>query len=136
MCVYLLYKKYNYHHHYQITNLIINLIYPGGRKADDIIAWLEKSTGPSVTELATAAEVKAFTDKTDVSVVGYFPNNETDEAKAYIGAADAGMDLDGINFALCINAETTKEMEAEVNTVVMYKKVSGSTMLFLFVVLC
>ncbi|XP_003382810.1 PREDICTED: protein disulfide-isomerase 2-like [Amphimedon queenslandica] len=102
--------------------------YSGGRKANDIIAWLEKSTGPVVTELATAAEIKAFNDKADVSIVGYFPSNETDEAKAYISAADSG--IEGLNFALCINPETTKEMEAEVNTVVLYKKFDDGKSVF------
>ena len=94
----------------------------GGRKADDIVAWLEKSLGPVVTDLKSAADIKEFTGKADVVVVGYFTSNETDEAKAYIAAADSG--IEGLNFGICINADVTKEAEASVNTVVLYKKVS------------
>lgn len=46
--------------------------YSGGRKSADIINWLKKKTGPPAATLEGVEAAKAFVDKDDVVVVGFF----------------------------------------------------------------
>jgi len=71
--------------------------YGGGRTEAEIISWINKKTGPPAKELATAEEVKAFTDGRDVAVVGFFTDKESDLAKAFIKTADA---VDDVEFGI------------------------------------
>lgn len=96
-------------------------MYIGGRKAKDIMSWLEKTLEPVVTELNTVEEVNAFNDKADVTVVGYFSSNDSSEAKVYIETAGAG--IESMSFGIVTNGEVTSAMEATVDSVVLYKKV-------------
>ena len=43
-----------------------------GRQAADIVNWLRKKTGPPAADLADAAAAKAFIEKDEVAVVGFF----------------------------------------------------------------
>merc|ERR1711863_25102 len=60
--------------------------YGGGRTADTIVSWVEKKTGPPAKTLASLEEAKAFTDGKSVAVIGYFKDETTDAAKAFLGA--------------------------------------------------
>lgn len=94
----------------------------GGRTAPEIVSWLEKSLGPVISELTTLEEVKAFVDKADVTVMGYFATKDSDEAKAYDATANAG--IESIPFGMTFDADVIKAMEATVDSIVLYKKVS------------
>jgi len=69
--------------------------YGGGRTEAEIISWINKKTGPPAKELATAEEVKAFTDGRDVAVVGFFTDKESavDDVEFGIAAPSASGDL-------------------------------------------
>ena len=43
-----------------------------GRQAADIVNWLKKKTGPPATELKDKDEAKAFVEKDEVVVLGFF----------------------------------------------------------------
>lgn len=49
--------------------------YGGGRKADDIINWLKKKTGPPAVTIKTAEELDHIKSN-EVSVVGFFKVRE------------------------------------------------------------
>ena len=46
--------------------------YKGGRTALEIVNWLKKRSGPAAAELSSVEAVKAFTEKEEVAVVGFF----------------------------------------------------------------
>jgi len=71
--------------------------YGGGRTENEIVSWINKKTGPPAKELATSDDVKEFTSKRDVAVVGFFADKETELAKAFIKAAEG---IDDVEFAI------------------------------------
>lgn len=92
--------------------------YTGGRKADDIVSWLEKRSGPPALELATHEEVTKLIEDKPVVVIGYFENTESAESKAFTAAAESE---DTITFAYTISAEVAKAMESDVPAIWLYK---------------
>jgi len=63
--------------------------YKGGRTGELIVSWLEKRTGPPAKTLASLEEVKAYTEGKSVSIIGFFKDETTDAAKAYLAVASA-----------------------------------------------
>ena len=57
--------------------------YGGGRMANEMVEWVEKKIGPDAEILETLENVKDFIDNSDVAVVGFFSDPESDNAKAY-----------------------------------------------------
>ena len=46
--------------------------YNGPRKADGIIEWIEKKTGPATTAIESQEELDSFADTQDIVIVGFF----------------------------------------------------------------
>ena len=84
-----------------------------------------KKTGPPAKTLETAEDVKKFTEDREVAVIGFFTDVESAEAKAYTGAADG---IDDVEFGIVSNAEIAKENNVEGNGIVLFKKVSASSL--------
>jgi protein disulfide-isomerase A1 len=61
--------------------------YGGGRTADTIVSWLEKKTGPPALDLADAEAAKKFVADNKVAVIGFFKDQTTAEAKAFLEVA-------------------------------------------------
>ena len=93
---------------------------PGGRTADSIVGWLLKRTGPPATDLTEADQAKKFSEGSDVVVIGLFEDKESEQAKAFIAAADS---YDDLPFGITSVKEVAEALEAEMNTVVVFKKV-------------
>ena len=93
---------------------------PGGRTADDIVRWLLKRTGPPATDLTEGDQAKKFSEGSDVVVIGFFEDKESEQAKAFITAADS---YDDLPFGITSVKEVAEALEAEMNTVVVFKKV-------------
>lgn len=92
--------------------------YSGGRTEAEIVTWLKKKTGPPAVELKTADEVKEFKEKSEVVVVGFYADRESDAAKAFIEAAQG---MDDIQFGIVHDADLAKEHSA-VENLVLFKK--------------
>ena len=99
--------------------LCLELLSTGGRTEAEIITWLKKKTGPPAVELKTADEVKDFKEKSDVVVVGFYTDKESDAAKAFVEAAQG---MDDIQFGIVHDADLAKEHSA-VENLVLFKKV-------------
>lgn len=93
--------------------------YGGGRQADDIVNWLLKKTGPPAKELKTVDEAKEFIDLTPVSIVGFFKDQSSDKAKAFLAAAAL---IDDQPFAITSEEALYKEYEAECGDIILFKK--------------
>ena len=59
----------------------------GGRTAETIVTWVEKKTGPAARAISTVDEAKAFAEGLDVAIIGFFKDQTSDAAKAFLGAA-------------------------------------------------
>jgi len=93
--------------------------YSGGRQASDIVNWLKKKTGPPAADVADVDAAKAMIEKDDVVVIGFFKDQSTDAAKAFLEAA-AGMD--DIPFGITGTDAVFSEYEVTSEGVVLFKK--------------
>lgn len=93
--------------------------YGGGRTAPDIVAWLNKKTGPPAKTLATAEEVTNFIDSAEVVLVGFFASAESAEAKVFIEAAGG---IDDAPIAIVSDAALATANKVEGDAVVLFKK--------------
>jgi len=92
--------------------------YGGGRTADTIVSWLEKKTGPPAATVSTVEEAAAFTAGKDVSIIGYFADQTSEAATAYLAAAS---NLDDFQFAITSSAEVAAEHKLEGDAVLLLK---------------
>ncbi|KAH6943608.1 hypothetical protein HPB50_024795 [Hyalomma asiaticum] len=95
------------------------LEYKGGRTAEEMIRWLKKKTGPSAQSLTTVDEAKAFVDSAEVTVVGFFKDQTSEEAKQFLQAADA---VDRHVFAITSEDAIYQELGANKDGVMLFKK--------------
>lgn len=93
----------------------------GGRQAADIHTWLLKKTGPPAKELKTVEDAEAFIDANNVAVVGFFKDQSSDRAKAFLAAA-ASLE---IPFGISSADEVYTKYEAKCGSIVLFKKVIG-----------
>ncbi len=105
--------KYTYYH-----CSLFPLCLLAGRTAKDIVTWLKKRTGPSAEALETVEAAKAFTEKEDVVVIGFFEDESSDKATVYVNAADT---QDTIFFGLVTSKEVAESLEATMDSIVVFK---------------
>ncbi|KAL9905154.1 protein disulfide isomerase [Glossina fuscipes fuscipes] len=92
--------------------------YNGGRQAEDIFAWVNKKTGPPAKDLANVADAKTFLKDNEIALIGFFKQQDSDEAKAFIAAANA---LDRFAFGITSNDEVIAKHEVKDGSVVLFK---------------
>jgi len=93
--------------------------YGGGRTADTIVSWVEKKTGPAAKTLETVEAVAEFVEGLEIAVVGFFPDETTDAAKAFLAAAGQ---LDDYQFAITASEAVAAEHDVTGEAVVLFKK--------------
>jgi len=93
--------------------------YSGGRTGDEIVAWLNKKTGPAAKTLETADQVKTFHEEVEVAVVGFFKDGESAAAKEFLKTAGG---IDEYPFALVTSEDVATENKVTGDTVVVFKK--------------
>lgn len=54
------------------AKMIVFCVCAAGRQADDIVTWLKKRTGPTVTTLTSVDEVESLIADNEVAVIGFF----------------------------------------------------------------
>nr|CAI5843949.1 unnamed protein product [Callosobruchus analis] len=93
--------------------------YSGGRQADDIVAWLLKKTGPPAKSLSTADEAKELIDSANVVVIGFFKDQSSNLAKAFLAVAAA---IDDIPFGITAEDAVLSEHGVKDGHLVLFKK--------------
>ncbi|KAK7113651.1 protein disulfide-isomerase-like [Littorina saxatilis] len=93
--------------------------YAAGRQAADIVNWLKKKTGPPAQELKSTDDAKAFVEKEDVVVIGFFKDLEGEAAVAFTKAA-AG--IDDIPIAVTSDDAVFKEYKMDKDGIILLKK--------------
>lgn len=93
--------------------------YNGGRNADDIVNWVLKKTGPAAKELKSVIEAKSFIDDHDVSIIGFFKDQESESAKVFMDVANG---IDDYAFGITSDEKVFAEYNVEDGKVVLFKK--------------
>lgn len=93
--------------------------YQAGRQASDIVNWLKKKTGPPAVELKTVDEAKTFAEKEEVVVIGFFKDQESEQAVAFKKVAST---VDDIPFGITSEADVFKQYNVDKDGIVLLKK--------------
>lgn len=93
--------------------------FQGGRTAADIVNWLKKKTGPPASNVDSVDAVKALAEKDDVVIIGFFKDQESAGAKAFLEVASA---TDDLPFVITATDEVFAEYKIENEGVVLLKK--------------
>jgi protein disulfide-isomerase A1 len=93
--------------------------YGGGRDAQAIITWVNKKTGPPAKDLTSVDDAKTFQDSAEVVVIGFFKKHDSDDAKAFLEAAN---ELDDTLFGITSDDKVYKEFKVEKDGIVLLKK--------------
>jgi len=93
--------------------------YQGGRQASDIVNWLKKKTGPPAAALDTVDAAKALIEKEEVVVIGFFKDQTSDAAKAYLAVA---AETDDVPFGITSSDDVFSEYKVKADNVVLFKK--------------
>ncbi|XP_004695586.1 PREDICTED: protein disulfide-isomerase [Condylura cristata] len=93
--------------------------YTAGREADDIVSWLKKRTGPAATTLPDVAAAEAWVESSEVAVVGFFKDVESDAARQFLLAAEA---VDDVPFGLTASGDVFSKYQLDKDGVVLFKK--------------
>lgn len=93
--------------------------YTAGRTADDIVNWLKKRTGPAATTLTEVTQAESLMADNEVAVIGFFKDVESDDAKAFLKAAEA---VDDVPFGITSDDAVYSKYEMAKDGVVLFKK--------------
>uniref|UniRef100_A0A9L0TAW8 Protein disulfide-isomerase n=2 Tax=Equus TaxID=9789 RepID=A0A9L0TAW8_HORSE len=93
--------------------------YTAGREAEDIVNWLKKRTGPAATTLPDGAAAEALVESSEVTVIGFFKDVESDFAKQFLLAAEA---IDDIPFGITSSSDVFSKYQLDKDGVVLFKK--------------
>lgn len=97
--------------------------YDSGRSKDDIVNYMKRKSGPVATTYATKEELEAAIDAEPVSIVGFFENTESEAYKSWYAVMAT---LDDVKAMYVTDAEVLKAMNAEVDSIVLFKTLSAS----------
>lgn len=93
--------------------------FTGGRTGDEIVTWLNKKTGPPAANVETVEAAKAGIDKQDVTIVGFFKDQSSDAAKAFLEIA---AETDDNVFLITSTDAVFSEYKVTQDAVVLFKK--------------
>ncbi|XP_061471899.1 protein disulfide-isomerase isoform X2 [Rhineura floridana] len=90
-----------------------------GREADDIVNWLKKRTGPAATTLMDVTAAENLVESSEVAVIGFFKDAESDAAKQFLLAAES---VDDIPFGISSNSDVFAKYQLSKEGVALFKK--------------
>jgi protein disulfide-isomerase A1 len=86
--------------------------------AKEIVAWVEKKIGPAADVLADEAAVTDYIDASDVVVVGFFDDPNSDAVKKYLNAV---RDFEDYPCAISSDKAAMEKHEAKDGQIVLFK---------------
>ncbi|XP_076247333.1 protein disulfide isomerase isoform X2 [Calliopsis andreniformis] len=95
------------------------IAYSGGRKADEIVAWVTKKSGSAAKTLQSVEETKSFIDAENVAIIGFFKDMESSGAKVFMDVCNS---IDDHVFGVTSSDEVFSEYGAQDGTVILFKK--------------
>lgn len=100
----------------------------GGRQAEDIVNWLLKKTGPPAKEVKTVEEAKDLIENNNVVIIGFFKDQSTAKAKAFLEVAAS---VDDHPFAITSEDALYEEYGVKCGSILLFKKVKNVQVLFI-----
>ena len=97
------------------------IAYNGGRKADNIVKWVEKKTTPLTVVLNTPEDAKNLNEGNDVNIIAYF-NDEDHVALKNIKTIAEDLDGYGYKFGITNKKDVLAEYDIEDEGVYMFKE--------------
>jgi len=94
------------------------LDYSGGRVAEDIVAWVERKSGPAAETLANVEDAKTFIESNGAAIIGFYKDLESADAKAFLSAAE---NLSEFPFAIISEASAFEEYKQDESGMVLFK---------------
>ncbi|KAM3624465.1 uncharacterized protein V6R79_023896 [Siganus canaliculatus] len=91
----------------------------GKRTVEGILQWLNRRTGPGAPVLDSVDSVAEFIDSHNITVVGFFDDVESDEAKVF---RQVSLDMVDTEFALAETPEVFQKYDVKAGAVVLFKK--------------
>lgn len=79
-----------------------------------------KKTGPAAKDLTSSDDAKEFIEANNVAVIGFFKDQSTEVAKAFLSVA-AG--IDDIPFGITAEDGVSTQYEAQPDSIILFKKV-------------
>ena len=92
--------------------------YGGGRMANEMVEWVEKKIGPEAHPLKDLEEVKDYISEHDVCIVGFFKDQDSEQAKAYKMAVK---DYEEYPCGITSDLEAAAKHDAKDGQVVLFK---------------
>lgn len=93
--------------------------YNGGRTSEEIIAWVNKKTGPAATEIKTIDEAEALIKENKVVVIGFFKDFESASAKTFLSVANG---VDEYPFGITNVLEVLSKYEVKEDSIILFKQ--------------
>ncbi|XP_028419878.1 protein disulfide-isomerase A2 [Perca flavescens] len=93
--------------------------YTGKRTTNGIIQWMKRHAGPGAPVLDSADSAAQFIDSHNITVVGFFDNLESEEAKVF---KELALEITETEFAVSASLEVFQKYEVKANSVVLFKK--------------
>ncbi|XP_048849263.1 protein disulfide-isomerase A3-like isoform X2 [Brienomyrus brachyistius] len=94
-------------------------IYNGPHTAEGIVQYMQKQVGPSSVSLHSKADLDAFIDNFDASIVGFFPGHGSTQLTEYLKAATALRE--SYRFAHTTKAELGVMHDLHTETVLLFR---------------
>lgn len=92
--------------------------YNGGRTESEIVNWVRKKSGPAARTLASVADADKLKDSADVSVIGVFDSEDSNEAKQFLRVAAQN---DDAPFGITTSSDVASELGVKAPAVVLFK---------------
>ena len=96
------------------------LPFKGQRTADAIVEWVKKKSGPSAKPLSSVDEAKKFVEEGEVSIIGFFKEQDGFKAKNFFQAAEE-LDEFGYTFGITSEADVMASYEIEGDAILVFK---------------
>lgn len=91
----------------------------GDKTVSNIIDWLKKKTSPPAVEIKNVDDAEELINSQNVVVIGFFDDFESEEAKAYLSAADS---IDEFKFGISNSQNVYKQYVAGSASIFLFKK--------------
>ncbi|VEL13743.1 unnamed protein product, partial [Protopolystoma xenopodis] len=97
----------------------LSIDYNGGRDAAGIVQWLVKKTGPPLTVLETSDAASSFVDQSNVVLVAFFKDINSDSVKRI---EEIARHFDDHLFGIAHTNEIRDKLSANEDSLVLFKK--------------
>jgi len=101
--------------------------YWGLKQVSSIVEWLIRKTGPVAVEIKNVDGAEEFIKSKDVVILGFFKDFASDDAKAFLSAADS---IDDYRFGITSIYDVYKKYGIETKSILLFKNFDDGKAVF------